>query len=215
LRQPVRLDPRIVVGRCDDLAPGGADAGVERGVAALLRLVEIPQRSRKRRAFLIDNGPRVIGRLVVGDDELPLAVDGQLRNAANGLAEFVRAIVGRDDDREVHIAIGACRSRAILSCYCHSTNIQRRTLAEMGSGRKRLPDGRSVLDATGTELPTLLNHLPLPPFPAHGALRRADPDMPHPGDGLARPLLYRRRMVFCCNGPSARLIPWFGGSWPK
>jgi hypothetical protein len=46
-RQPIGLDARVIIGRRDDLPASCPDAGVDRRVAALLRLEQIPQRRRE------------------------------------------------------------------------------------------------------------------------------------------------------------------------
>ncbi len=104
-RQPIRLHSRIVVGRGDDRATGGADPGVERGVAPLLRFEQVVQCGGKRGALLFDHRTRMVGRLVVDDDQFPIAGNGQLGNAPDRFAQFVSAVVGRDDDGKIHTPI--------------------------------------------------------------------------------------------------------------
>ena len=84
----------LAIGSCG----GGADTGVERRVPPLLALEQIPQRHGKRGRLLFDHHTRVVGRLVVDDQELPVADHVQFGDAADRLTQFIGAIVSRDDD---------------------------------------------------------------------------------------------------------------------
>ena len=98
LREPVGLDEDIVVTENDDFAASLGDGAIA-GVVEALPGFEQVARGGMSGGKLGDNGARVVGRVVVEDEDLEVIAGKLLRDeAGEGLAQEVGAIVGRNRD---------------------------------------------------------------------------------------------------------------------
>ena len=72
--EPVPFDANVIVGRDENLSIGSSNAAVECGTSALLRFEQISERYRKSFRGTLDDRARVVGRVVVDDDDFPCSL---------------------------------------------------------------------------------------------------------------------------------------------
>jgi len=92
--QPVRRHAHVVVCRDDDLALGQPEPAVERGASSLFFLERIAQADGKRCCRGLDDLSRVVGGVVVHDDDFPRSAGAEARQALERVLEVCYGYTG-------------------------------------------------------------------------------------------------------------------------
>lgn len=98
--EPVAIHPHVVVRERDDGSRGGRHSGVERVRLALPRLEQVTEGHRIAGSPALDDGARVVGGVVVHDDDFPAEIGADLHGcqAVERLRQQAGAIERADQD---------------------------------------------------------------------------------------------------------------------
>jgi hypothetical protein len=120
-RQPIRLGPHVVVGKCDQRRTCGSDTGVS-AVGRPLHRFEHVAHALVDCGESLDDAPGIVRGIVVDHDQLEARRANVLlsQNAAHRIGKKIAAVVGAHDNGEPRVGYTGLHRLKIQQRSCQS-----------------------------------------------------------------------------------------------